>query len=96
MTTSSSETMGMPSNAGQNIEIAGLDSSAKHKTFHIAGLPVHVFGLDSIRTTEVTVLFFLHGRLGKWEDGIKFIEQMLSSVKSTKRSLIVVTFDQRK
>lgn len=66
-----------------------------HKSFVIGGLPVHVFGLDRPLTPDVAVLFFLHGRLGKWEDGIAFIEQLLSSYASSTLSLLVVTFDQR-
>lgn len=73
-----------------------LSSEPEYKTYSISGLPVHIFGLESVKTREVTVLFFLHGRLGKWEDGIVFIKQMLRTVKSKDRSLIVVTFDQRK
>ena len=70
-------------------------TSAKYSTYYISGLPVHVFGLDQIKTKEVAVLFFLHGRLGKWEDGITFIEQMLREVRGSK-SLLIVTFDHRK
>lgn len=73
-----------------------LSSDPEYKTFSISGLPVHVFGLEAVTTKEVTVMFFLHGRLGKWEDGIVFIKQMLRTVKNKERSLVVVTFDQRK
>lgn len=67
-----------------------------YETFNIAGLPTHVFGLDKAHKNDISVLFFLHGRLQKWEDGLPFIAQMLDQVKSTDRSLLIVTFDQRK
>lgn len=95
MSGSSSHAVDLPSNAGQNTSLNEL-SKPRYKTFVIAGLPVHVFGVDQIETTEVTVMFFLHGRLGKWEDGIKFIEQMLRLVKCKSKSLLIATFDQRK
>ncbi len=63
-------------------------------TFHIAGIPVHVLGLERVTSENVTVLFFLHGRLGKWQDNIDRIQDILNTVK-TDRPLIVVTFDQR-
>lgn len=88
--------MGMPSNEGKSVQLESMGISPDHATYHIAGLPVHVFGLEKVHSRDVTVLFFLHGRLGKWEDGTKFINQMLHSVKSNDKSLVVVTFDQRK
>lgn len=71
-------------------------SEVPYKTFNIAGLPTHVFGLEQVDSVEVAVLFFLHGRLGKWEDGTTFIAQMLQQVKVKGKSLVIVTFDQRK
>lgn len=92
---SSSEMTGIPDTAGEETQLDQL-SNSDHATFDIAGLPVHVFGMGEVKTREVTVLFFLHGRLGRWEDGTPFIKQMLKSVKTTDKSLLIVTFDQRK
>lgn len=94
MSGNSHDTEGVPNNAGPD---TNLDYTEKpYRTLYIAGLPVHVFGLESVKTKNVTVLFFLHGRLGKWEDSIQFIHQTLITVKARNRSLLVVTFDQRK
>lgn len=94
MANSSSEMSGMPSNAGPETSLDHTDK--QHTSFDIAGLPVHVFGLNGVTTKEVTVLFFLHGRLQRWEDLIGFIDQALQSVKGNGKSLLIVTFDQRK
>lgn len=84
----------MPGNAGPDTSLGHVGQ--RHETFFIAGIPVHVFGLAAVQSRDVTVLFFLHGRLGKWEDSIGFIDQTLNTVKAGSRSLIIVTFDQRK
>lgn len=92
---SSSEMSGIPSTEGGDTMLDKLGKPV-YSTYHITGLPVHVFGLDGVQTEKVTVLFFLHGRLGRWEDSIMFIQQILNTVKTKNQSLLVVTFDQRK
>ncbi|BFZ53266.1 hypothetical protein PYCC9005_000289 [Savitreella phatthalungensis] len=68
---------------------------SSYETHVISGLPVHVFGLKEISQRDLAVVFFLHGRLGKWEDNISFIEQLLRDYDHTQLPLAVVTFDQR-
>lgn len=92
---SSSEMSGIPSTTGEDTMLDKLGKPS-YATYHIGGLPVHVFGLDAVKTEKVTVLFFLHGRLGRWEDSIMFIQQIQNTVKTKDQSLLVVTFDQRK
>ncbi|SCV74543.1 BQ2448_7572 [Microbotryum intermedium] len=78
------------------------------KTFHIGGIPVHVYGLSSrlLRTSSrgeadraegVTVLFFLHGRFGHSLEPryVRPIQSFLDTAERVGKKLAVVAFDQR-
>ncbi|GAA5902328.1 alpha/beta hydrolase family protein [Sporobolomyces salmoneus] len=75
-------------------------------TFTVGGLPIQVYGLESLSPTSIAkpiaVLFLLHGRFGAASDKLisTFASTLLSppvgpTVPKTQSDLLVVTFDQR-
>ena len=75
----------------------------------VSGLETHIYGLEDVRkshATSVDVVFILHGRTQRWQDYEKMAVTILerdkvagtgaaSTSMQMKRSLIVVSFDQR-
>lgn len=81
-------------------------SPATHASYIIAGLPVQVYGLDTISPTSISkplsVLFLLHGRFGAASDKLMstFASTLLTAPAGytqheRQKDLVVVTFDQR-
>ncbi|ORY75759.1 Alpha/Beta hydrolase protein [Protomyces lactucae-debilis] len=70
------------------------------QTLHIAGLPVHLFtAADTPPDAPLTILFFLHGRLGQYQDNLRHFQSILTHHAHHKRqcdsSLMLCSFDQR-
>ncbi|KAH7336488.1 Alpha/Beta hydrolase protein [Rhexocercosporidium sp. MPI-PUGE-AT-0058] len=76
---------------------------SKH-TVHIAGIEVHVYGLDELRLDQagcsVDIIFLLHGRKGNYEAMEPTAHAILKETWQLKRNcseggLLIVSFDQR-
>jgi pimeloyl-ACP methyl ester carboxylesterase len=76
------------------------DDRIKNETINIAGLPVHLYSLvKTPASAKLTVLFFLHGRLGQYQDHIghfyKILEHHDAHRHEQDSDLVIATFDQR-
>lgn len=70
------------------------------ETFHIAGIPIHVYGLTELKASNpVDCLWLLHRRNGDYTQMTSFanrvIKAWISNPLSSTRGLIAIAFDHR-
>lgn len=72
--------------------------STHQETFSVGGIPINIFSSNkesAYTSTEVFVLFFLHGRMEDSKARQYVVEDLfaqLPTLKEGKRELLVVTF----
>jgi hypothetical protein len=74
-------------------------------TYQVAGLPVHVYGLDVLSPTSIakplSVIFCLHGRFQSASEKVistwvsTLLTRPIGFTEEREKDLVVVTFDQR-